>query len=317
MGGMVLLGLLVAGGVVVAASLSGGDEGRSEGSVSTAPAPATFTSGPADYPMVKIPSGSFTMGSPKSEWGRNDDEVEHRVTLTRSFLMGKTEVTQALWRSVMGSNPSTKEYQGVSLLGDTLPVQGVGWCDAVTFANKLSARDGLPAAYQGVDQCSSSDGTSVVWDQTSAGYRLPTEAEWEYAARGGVGGPYAGGVKAEGVCAVGNVLNPKAKEKFGVLWDAFACDDGHLDASPVGAFGANPYGLHDMTGNVWEWCWDWYEAYTGSSTDPVGAQSGPDRVIRGGSWGDDPRIARVALRSRGVPGHRAGHLGLRLVRTIP
>ena len=274
------------------------------------------TGGSADYPMVQVPAGSFVMGSPADEAGRYSDEVQHWVTLSRGIWMGTTEVTQGLWRSVMRSDPSATEYGGVSLAGNTLPVQNVSWCDAVTFANKLSAREGLPAAYRGVDQCEASQGSSVVWDQSSAGYRLPTEAEWEYANRGGVGGPYAGGVKAEGVCAVANVLNPSAKQRFGFDHEAFGCEDGHAGAAPVGSFRANGYGLHDMTGNVWEWCWDWLGDYGGAGTDPTGGQSGPYRVIRGGSWSIVPRSARVASRNGGEPGYRDYSLGLRLVRTV-
>jgi formylglycine-generating enzyme required for sulfatase activity len=275
-----------------------------------------ITGGSVDYPMVQVPAGTFVMGSPGDEAGRYIDEVQHWVTLSRGIWMGTTEVTQGLWRAVMGSNPSTAEYEGVSLVGATLPAQTVSWCEAVAFANRLSAREGLPAAYRGVDQCEASEGTSVVWDRSSAGYRLPTEAEWEYAARGGVGGAYAGGVKAEGVCAVANVLNPSAKQRFGFDHEAFGCEDGHAGAAPVGSFRANGYGLHDMTGNVWEWCWDWYGAYGGASADPTGAQSGRNRVVRGGSWFGDPRRARVARRDGGVPGFRVDYLGLRLVRTV-
>jgi formylglycine-generating enzyme required for sulfatase activity len=240
--------------------------------------------------MVRVPAGSFVMGSPGDEAERGDDEVQHQVTLSRSFWIGKTEVTQGLWLSLMGSNPS-KFY------GDAQPVERVSWCDAVAFANRLSVREGLPAAYGGVDQCKTSKGDSVVWDRSSVGYRLPTEAEWEYAARGGRGHAYAG-----------------AGEAGAVAWtNANAGGVTH----PVGQKAANGYGLHDMSGNVFEWCWDRYGDYGGASTDPTGSSSGPSRVIRGGAWFDDPRGARVADRSRSGPGIGVYYLGLRLVRTIP
>ncbi len=199
---------------------------------SPAPAPAPAPGGPADYPMVKITAGSFTMGSPRSEESRFQDEVEHRVTLTRSFMMGKFEVTQALWRSVMGSSPSAPAYEGVPLLGDTLPVQRVSWCDAVAFANKLSARDGLPAAYQAVDQCGSRRVTSVIWDHTSTGYRLPTEAEWEYAARGGHLGTEPGFIYAD-------------SNKAGTV--AWTGSNAGGRTHPVGTLAPNSLGIHDWS----------------------------------------------------------------------
>ncbi|MEC7948718.1 MAG: SUMF1/EgtB/PvdO family nonheme iron enzyme, partial [Myxococcota bacterium] len=259
--------------------------------------------GSSGYAMVGIAAGSFTMGSPASEKGREDNETQHRVTLTKGFLMGKTEVTQGLWRSVMGSNPSIKDYEGVSLVGDRLPVQDVTWCDAVAFANTLSARDGLSKAYDGVDQCETSKSASVVWNRSSDGYRLPTEAEWEYAARSGKSGPYAGGVSEDGACRVANVSNPRAKSKFGWSRDVFSCSDNYDAAAPVGSFAANAWGLHDMTGNVGEWCWD-------SSEDDF-------RVTRGGSWYDEPRFVRVAHLFIGIPVIGTFGLGLRLARTIP
>ena len=293
------------------------DRGAADEAPAVASAGTEWT-GPSGYAMVGIPAGSFTMGSPASEEGRFSDETEHRVTLSKGFWMGKTEVTQGLWRAVMGSNPSVEEYKGVSLLGDGLPVQNVSWCDAVAFANKLSSRDGLSAAYSGVDQCNTSKGTSVRWERSSDGYRLPTEAEWEYAARAGEHRLFSGAESYEKVCGVGNVSDLGAKAKFSWSDDwSKQCSDRHHALAPVGAYSANPWGLHDMTGNVYEWCWDWYADYSGTSTDPVGAQSGTGRVNRGGSWVNTPRGARVADRSRNTPGYRRHNLGLRLVRTSP
>ena len=254
------------------------------------PSPVPSVGDPAEYLMVRVPAGSFVMGSPGDEVGRDENEAQHPVTLSRSFWMGATEVTQGLWRSVMGSDPS-KFY------GDARPVERVSWCDAVAFANRLSAREGLPAAYGGVDRCASSNGTSVVWERSSVGYRLPTEAEWEYAARGGEGHAYAGSGSADAV--------------------AWTSGNAWAQTQAVQRKAANGYGLHDMSGNVWEWCWDLYGGYGGASTDPTGAQSGPYRVIRGGSWFDGPAYARVAQRHSDEPGIRDRDLGLRLVRTIP
>jgi formylglycine-generating enzyme required for sulfatase activity len=167
-----------------------------------------------------------------------------------------------------------------------------------------------------VDQCKSSDGTSVRWDRTSDGYRLPTEAEWEYAARAGSHRLFAGAESYEQVCKVGNVADLGANARFDWSDDGSTqCTDAHPGLSPAGAYEANAWGLHDMTGNVYEWCWDIYGDYSGTSTDPVGAQSGVRRVDRGGSWGSDPRHARVALRGWDTPGNIGRDLGLRLVRT--
>jgi formylglycine-generating enzyme required for sulfatase activity len=218
--------------------------------------------------MKWIPAGTFTMGSPLSEAGRFDNEVQHRVTLTRGYWLMDHEVTQGEWQAVMGSNPS--EF---TKCGAWCPVEQVSWDDAVEFAKRVSARDGVA-------------------------YRLPTESEWEYAARGGQGAVYAG-----------------SSEATSVGWiDANSGSKTHT----VCQKGRNEYGLCDMTGNVWEWTSDWYGAYpSGSVADPTGASPGSLRVYRGGCWDDSAQLARVAFRGGYDPADRSGCLGFRLARTSP
>ncbi|MBM4369642.1 MAG: formylglycine-generating enzyme family protein [Deltaproteobacteria bacterium] len=218
--------------------------------------------------MKWIPAGSFTMGSPSSEAGRDSDEVQHQVTLTKGFWLMEHEVTQGEWKSVMGSNPS-----GFSSCGPSCPVETVSWDDAQAFVKKVSARDGVT-------------------------YRLPTEAEWEYAARGGQSFVHAGSNEAT---AVGWIF-----------------DNSGFGTQPACEKPRNGYGLCDMTGNVWEWTGDWYGNYpSGSVTDPTGASAGSSRVIRSGSWGISPAYARVAARDGIAPSYRWFYLGLRLARARP
>jgi formylglycine-generating enzyme required for sulfatase activity len=230
--------------------------------------PGVAVASPTLGPMKWIPAGTFTMGSPASEAGREFDEVQHEVTLTQGFWLMEHEVTQAEWQAVMGSNPS-----GISSCGPTCPVEQVNWDDAVEFAKRASARDGVA-------------------------YRLPTESEWEYAARGGQSYVYAGSNEAT---SVGWLVENSGRKTHMV------CQKGR-----------NGYGLCDMTGNVLEWTSDWSGAYpSGSVSDPAGASSGSGRVGRGGSWRRSARGARLALRIWRVPASRADDLGFRLARTSP
>ena len=292
-------------------------------------AAGTEWTGPSGYAMVGIPAGSFTMGSPETEADRDKNETQHEVTLTRDVYMGRMEVTQALWRSVMAGNPSAAcpswlsptECEGVSLIGDELPVQMVGWCDAVAFANKLSERDGLQPAYTGVEECASSLTFSVRWDESSSGYRLPTEAEWEYAARAGEHRGFAGmsadideASRYAKVCKVGNVADFRLNRKFRVVDPSIQCRDRHASLAPVGSYPANAWGLHDMTGNVTEWCWDVLEGIGNPSTDTFG---GRRRIRRGGSWSSPARAARLTGRVSETPVASDSDGGLRLVRTLP
>ena len=232
--------------------------------------------------MVLVKPGTFTMGSPSSEEGRDDDEgPQHTVRITRSFWLGATEVTQGEYTALMGKNPSK-----FTACGDKCPVEQVSWDEAVAFANARSRKEGLPECYSG----------STFKGLSCKGYRLPTEAEWEYAARAGTTGA-----------------------RYGEL-DDVAWYDGNSGSTthPVGTKQPNAWGLHDMLGNVWEWTGDGWGAYaSGTATDPLGSGDGSLRVLRGGSWGNGARGVRAAYRFRGVPSLRLDNLGFRLARSGP
>jgi formylglycine-generating enzyme required for sulfatase activity len=262
------------------------------------PAPAPASSG-----FVRIPGGTFTMGSPASEPGRDDDEVQHRVTVG-SFSMGKYEVTQKEWREVMGSNPS-------DFKGDNLPVENVSWYDAIEYCNRRSQREGLTPAYTidktRVDPNNRSEYDDVkwivTWNKNANGYRLPTEAEWEYACRAGTSTPFSTG---------NNITTSQANYDGDYPYNGNAEGVYRGETWAVGSGAANAWGLYDMHGNVWEWCWDWYGAYAGAQTDPAGAMSGTYRVQRGGSCISPGEGVRSAVRTGNVPVTR-GVLGFRLV----
>jgi len=213
-----------------------------------------------------VPRGRFSMGSPSSEPDRYSDEVQHEAVLTRGFFLAETECTQGQWESVMRGNPS-------HFKGSDRPVEGVSWGEAVEYCRKLTAKQRA----EGI--------LAEGWE-----WRLPTEAEWEYAARAGTTGA-----------------------RYGEL-DAIAWWSGNSgsETHAVSQKAANAWGLQDMIGNVWEWCSDWSGDYpTGSVTDPAGPNSGSGRVRRGGCWGNDAGLARSACRSRRDPGYRYSLLGFR------
>ena len=280
-----LAGLAFAVVAVLLATSSGNTDQEIE-VVPTAPgveiADASVPTPVAPPGFVYIAPGTFTMGSPTSEEGRVENETQHQVTLTRGFYLQTTEVTQGEWQRVMGINPSS-----FASCGSDCPVEQVSWLDAVGYANALSAAEGYSACYN-------SDG-SVMGGSVyrCTGYRLPTEAEWEYAARAG-----------------------STAARYGTL-DQIAWHAGNsgLETHSVGELQANAWGLYDMLGNVWEWTHDWYGPYRGSVSDPIGPGSGSSRGIRGGGWGSSTSYLRSAGRSLDAPDTRNTGVGFRLART--
>jgi formylglycine-generating enzyme required for sulfatase activity len=217
--------------------------------------------------FVLIPAGTFMMGA---EDGESDERPVHQVTISRPFYLGKYEVTQAQWQAVMGNNPSL--FQG----DPKLPVEQVWWTDVQDFLRKLNAKEG------------------------GNRYRLPTEAEWEYAARAGSTTAYGFGSDAS---------------RLGEY--AWYRDNSGGKTRPVGQLKPNAWGLYDMHGNVMEWVQDWYGRYPAESvTDPQGPASGSHRMRRGGAWNSVATVCRSANRYS-VPGFRDDFLGLRLVRVVP
>ena len=254
---------------------SGTDGSGDTGTVDTDVDPGGCQAG-----YVSILPGTFSMGTFEME-SVETDETQHTVTITRAFCMKATEVTQGEWQAEMGDNPSS--FQGC---GPNCPVEQVNWDDAVLYANALSRREGLAECYVG----------STFAGLTCTGYRLPTEAEWEYAARAGTTGGSYGELDAVGWYNVNSGGSTHA----------------------VGGKTANSFGLYDMLGNVWEWTGDWYGTYPGAVTNPTGPTTGPFQVNRGGSWRGDARAARAAFRFSGsAPVDRGDGLGFRLVRTAP
>ncbi|RKX97916.1 MAG: hypothetical protein DRZ90_04675 [Spirochaetes bacterium] len=261
--------------------------GRGSGSpapVAAVPAVRVQRPDNAGENMIFVPGGTFQMGSNS---GDNDEKPIHSVTLS-DFWMGKYEVTQGEWESVMDSNPSASS-KGI---GNNYPVNQVSWEDAVEYCNALSRREGLTPCYSG-------SGNSIRCNFNAEGYRLPTEAEWEYAARGGQqsrGYTYSG---SNNLSSVG--------------WHS---ENSGSKNHPVGGKQSNELGLYDMNGNVWEWCWDWYGGYTSSFRDPYGASSGSLRIYRGGSWYSNLSSSRAAVRGRSTPTGRTNGLGFRVARRL-
>lgn len=255
---------------------------------------------PADF--VQIQGGAFQMGSPESEDWRSNDETFHRVTVA-PFYLAKHEVTQKAYREVTGKNPST-------FSGDDLPVESVTWLEAVEFCNALSLREGRTPAYT-----VSGGGAQVAWNRGANGYRLPTEAEWECAARAGTTTPFYSR-KTPGA----DDVNFYGHYPYQIEQNYF--NDSVLETRPgvyrartlaVGSFAPNPNGLYDIYGNVGEWCFDYYADYgTAAQTNPTGAASGTRRVYRGGGWNDFGKNLRSAYRAAMPQANSSHSVGIRL-----
>lgn len=263
--------------------------------------------------FMLIPAGEFVMGSSENEEGRYGDETPHKVVITHDFYMAKTEITQEQWEKVMGHNPS--RFKGAKL-----PVESMTWWSAVVFANMVSKSHNLKEVYdfsevvfnvakeeiekEAAKGILTAKSGKVKIDYTANGFRLPTEAEWEYAARGGTQTPYSWD-------AWENKPPMKELAYFG-NWSGGPKD--------VGSYAENQFGLKDMAGNVWEWTNDWYGKYEFddpniSIEDPRGPKAGSVRVIRGGCWINHAQNLRSANRGNYWGYSRGGNLGFRLLRT--
>jgi uncharacterized repeat protein (TIGR02543 family) len=264
--------------------------------------------------MVQIPAGSFSMGQ------TNVATPVHTVTISKSFSMGKYEVTQAQFQAVMGQLPSSLQSSSTYGKGDNYPVYYVSWYDAIAYCNKLSIAKGLTPAYSvsgitdwaGLAYSSIPTSNNSTWNAASlvagaTGYRLPTEAEWEYACRAGTTTYWYTGNSEDAAL--------KAAAWYWSTIPSQTSGQAGYGSQPVGTKTANAWGLCDMHGNVWEWCWDWYGSYSsGDQTDPTGAAAGSYRVVRGGSWINIASYLRSAYRSSYDPYYRSSDYGFRLVR---
>ncbi|WP_089721131.1 formylglycine-generating enzyme family protein [Candidatus Entotheonella palauensis] len=237
--------------------------------------------------MVELDGGTFRMGSPDSDRDAlKREKPQHDVTVS-AFAMSRYPVTRQLYRRLLAP-PVRWERED---LDDRLPANDLNWFEAVAFCNALSRHMGLQPCYRII-------GTHVEWDMEADGYRLPTEAEWEYACRGRTATKW--------------FFGDNAAELDAYAW--YARNSG-FRVHPVGEKASNPWGLHDMIGNVLEWCWDWSRDYSSEDRfDPTGPADGVFRVLRGGWSFDNPAGLRSAVRFRGMPEGRRGDVGFRCVR---
>ncbi len=251
----------------------------------------------AEYDMVLVEGSKFSMGDTNSV-GRSDEKPIHEVELN-SFLISKIQVTQKIWNLATESNPS-------NFHGFDLPVEHISWYECIEFCNNLSLLAGFTPCYtidkNNPDPNNVNKNDSMKWTVTcnweADGYRLPTEAEWEFAAKGGLNS---------------NFYNFSGSDnEYDVAWHK---DNSGYKTQNVGQKKPNELGLYDMSGNVWEWCWDWYDAYSSEpQANPKGAENGSYRVLRGGSWADSRNYERVAGRGKENATGKYTSIGVRIVR---
>ena len=301
-----ILSLMLAA-VLAGTMVSCGSQTPPEQSQQSTPPPSSSQQGQEEQPQIPenfilVEGGTFSMGSPDSEAWRSDDETQHTVTVS-DFYMSAFEVTQAEYQAVTGSNPS-------AFSGENLPVETVSWLDAIAYCNARSELEGLEPAY-------TVEGQTVTWNRGANGYRLPTEAEWEYACRAGTETPFntETSISAEESNYWGH---------YPYLIEDNYFNQSNLETRPgvyrettvaVGSFQPNAWGFYDMHGNVGEWVWDYYGDYpTEAQTDPVGPDSGVLRVNRGGGWNDFAKNLRSAYRATLPQDSAVFNVGFRLVR---
>lgn len=274
------------------------DTGEDESSTNNS-LEATDMQIPENFVLIK--GGTFQMGSPDSEAWRSADETQHQVTVS-DFYMSKYELSQKEYEEVTGNNPS-------NFKGDNLPVENISWLDAIAYCNARSEKDGLTPVY-------TIDGQNVSWNRSANGYRLPTEAEWEYACRAGTTTPFymENSPSADDANYYGHYPYEIEENYF---------SQGNLEVQPgeyrettvpIDSFSENPYGLYNMHGNVSEWVWDYYGEYpTDAQKDPTGPDSGTLRVYRGGGWNDFAKNMRSAYRATLEQNKGSFNIGIRLV----